>query len=140
MTDRRMVADFAQRELTRVIGEKYAIVHKPGPETMRIKLILVGVEKTNTVMRGLTYGNPMGLAMNLGKGALGKEGSFMGSVTLAGEFEDSPSGTVLAAFLGKIHPFALAPSFMPWGAAEAGITRFATDFRDRMDQNRAAVK
>ena len=140
MTDRRMVADFAHRELSRVLGEKYAIVDKPGPETMRIKLILVGVEKTNTVMRGLTYGNPMGLAMNLGKGALGKEGNFMGSVTLAGEFEDSQSGTVLAAFLGKIHPFALAPSFMTWDAAEAGITRFATDFRDRMDQNRAAVK
>ena len=90
MTDRRMMADFTHREVTRIIGEKYAIVDKPGMETMRIKLILVGAEKTNTVMRGLTYGNPMGLAMNLGKGALGKQGNFMGSVTLAGEFEEGP--------------------------------------------------
>lgn len=140
MTERRMMADFTQREVTRIIGEKFAVVDQPGPETMRIKLILVGVEKTNTVMRGLTYGNPMGLAMNLGKGALGKQGNFMGSVTLAGEFEDSRTGTTLAAFMGKISPFALAPSFLPWDAAEEGVRRFATDFRDQVERNRAARK
>jgi predicted small secreted protein len=89
MEDRRMMADFTREEMIRVLDEKYAIVDKPGPGTMRIRLILVGLEKTSTVLRGLTYGNPMGLAMNLGKGALGKQGNFMGSITLAGEFEDS---------------------------------------------------
>ena len=140
MTERRMMADFTQQEVTRILGEKFAVVDKSGPETMRIKLILVGVEKTNTIMRGLTYGNPMGLAMNLGKGALGKQGNFMGSVTLAGEFEDSRTGTTLAAFMGKISPFALAPTFLPWDAAEEGVRRFATDFRDQVERNRAAKK
>jgi len=134
MADRRMMADFTREEMSRVLDEKYAIVDKPGPDTMRIKLILVGLEKTNTVLRGLTYGNPIGLATNLGKGALGKQGNFMGSITLAGEFEDSQTDTVLAAFMGKINPFALAPSFSTWDAAKAGVTRLATDFRDRIDQ------
>lgn len=133
MDDRRMMADFTRSEMKRVLGEKYAIVDKPGPDTMRIRLILVGLEKTNTVMRGLTYGNPMGLAINLGKGALGKEGYWMGSITLAGEFEDSQTGTDLAAFIGKIHPFALGISFAPWDAAKSGVTKLATDFRDRID-------
>lgn len=134
MEDRRMMGDFIPTELTRVIGEKYAVVVKPGPETMRIKLVLVGLEKTNTVMRGLTYGNPVGLVVNLAKGAVGKEGHFMGSITLAGEFEDSETGTVLSAFIGKIHPFAMDLSFAPWDAAKAGVTKFAMDFRDRIDQ------
>ena len=138
--DRQMMADYTRSEVIRVLGERYAIVDKPGPDTMRIKLILVGLEKTNTVMRGLTYGNPMGLAMNLGKGALGKQGNFMGSVTLAGEFEDAEAGTTLAASMGKINPFALSPSFTPWDAAKAGIKNFASDFRDRMDRNRGAAK
>ncbi len=138
--DRQMMADFTHHEVTRILGEKFAIVDKPGPETMRVKLILVGVEKTNTVLRGLTYGNPVGLATNLGKGALGKQGNYMGSVTLAGEFEDSQAGTTLAAFMGKISPFALAPSFLPWDAAEEGVRRFAKDFRDQVEKNRATRK
>ncbi|HOD36221.1 MAG TPA: DUF3313 domain-containing protein [Syntrophales bacterium] len=133
--DRLMMADFTRQEMIRVLGERYAIVDKPGPDTMRIKLILVGLETTNTVMRGLTYGNPMGLAMNLGRGALGKQGNFMGSITIAGEFEDSQTDTVLAAFMGKISPFALSPSFLPWDAAKAGATKLATDFRDRIDSS-----
>jgi len=138
MDDRKMMADFTRSEMIRVLGEKYAIVDKPGPDTMRIKLTLVGLEKTNTVMRGLTYGHPIGLAVNIGKGALGKEGYWMGSVTLAGEFEDSATGTVLAAFMGKIHPFALGLSFSPWDAAKSGVTKLATDFRDRMDSLQTA--
>lgn len=140
MEDRQMMADFTRSEVIRVLGEKYAIVESPGSDTLRIKLILVGLEKTNTVMRGLTYGNPMGLAMNLGKGALGKQGNFLGSVTLAGEFVDSETGITHVAFMGKISPFALSPTFMPWDAARMGITTFATDFRDRMDQNREGGK
>ncbi len=133
--DRRMMAAFTHNEMMRVISEKYAIVDTPGPDTMRIKLILVGLEKTNTVMRGLTYGNPTGFAINVGKGVLGKEGYFMGSITLAGEFNDSQEGTVLAAFMGKIHPFALDISFSPWHAAKVGVTKLAMDFRDRIDKS-----
>lgn len=132
--DIQMMADFIPKEMTRVIGEKYQIVEKPGPDTMRIKLILVGLEKTNTVMRSLTYGNPMGLVGNLASGAAGKEGVYMGSITLAGEFEDSQTGTVIAAFMGKIHPFALDLSFSPWAAAKDGVTRLARDFRDTLDK------
>ena len=135
MEDRQMMADFTRKEMTRVLDEKFDIVEKPGPGTMRIRLILVGLEKTSTVLRGLTYGNPIGLATNLGKGALGKQGNFMGSITLAGEFEDTETGTVLAAFMGKINPFALSPSFLPWDAAKLGATRLATDFRDRIDKS-----
>jgi hypothetical protein len=135
MEDRRMMADFTRNEMLRVISEKYAIVDKRGPDTMRIKLILVGLEKTSAVMRGLTYGNPMGLAMNLGKGALGKQGTFMGSIPLAGEFEDSQTDTVLAAFMGKIYPFALEMSFSTWDAAQVGVTKLAMDFRDRIDKS-----
>ncbi len=138
--DRQMMADFARSEMIRVLGEKFAIVDTPEPEAMRIKLILVGLEKTNTVMRGLTYGSPVGLAMNLGNGALGKQGNFMGSVTLAGEFEDAESGTTLVAFMGKISPFALLPSFLPWDAAKAGITTFAIDFRDQRERKLGIAK
>ncbi|HAR95919.1 MAG TPA: hypothetical protein DCR97_08165 [Deltaproteobacteria bacterium] len=135
--DRRMMADFTRNEVIRVIGEKYMVVNRPGPDTMRIKLILVGVEKTKTVMRGLTYGNPMGLIMNLGKGAAGREGAFMGWVTLAGEFEDTETGMLLAAFMGKIHPFAMDLSFSPWDAAKEGVSKFAKDLRDAIDRKQA---
>ncbi|SEM76268.1 Protein of unknown function [Syntrophus gentianae] len=64
--DRRMMEAFTYNEMIRVISEKYTIVDTPGPDAMRIKLILVGLEETNTVMRGLTYGNPMEFAINVG--------------------------------------------------------------------------
>lgn len=138
--DRRMMAEFTRKELIRVIGEKYPVVDKPGPGTLRIKLILVGLEKTNTVMRGLTYGNPMGVVMNLGKGALGEKGSFLGSITLAGEFWDTQADTVNAAFISKLHPFAMEFSFTPWDAAKLGVTKLATDFRNYIDRSHESRK
>jgi hypothetical protein len=132
--DLEMMADFILQEMKRVLGEKYTIVDRQGPDTLRIKLILVGLEKTNTVMRSLTYGNPIGVISNLGKGVAGKEGNYLGSITLAGEFEDVQSGIVIAAFMGKIHPFALDLSFSPWAAAKDSVTRFAKDFRDTIDR------
>ena len=132
--DIRMMVDFIPSELARVLGEKYPIVDKPGPDTMRIKLILVGMEKTNAVMRGLTYGNPVGVAMNLGSSMAGTEGQFLGSITLAGEFEDAQTGGLISAFKGKIYPLALDFSFTPWGAAKYGVTKFAQDFREVIDR------
>ncbi len=135
MADRQMMADFTRKELARILGEKYAVVDRPGPQTLRIRLILVGLEKTNTVMRGLTYGNPMGVVMNLGKGALGEKGSFLGSITLAGEFWDTQTNTLNSAFVGKIYPFAMEPSFTAFDAAKLGVTKLGIDFRNQIDRS-----
>lgn len=133
--DKQMMADFISKEMNRIIGERYEIVETPGHDTLHIQLILVGLEKTNTVMRSLTYGNPMGMSMNLAKGLAGKEGVYLGSVTLAGEFIDSETGIVRSAFMGKIYPFALDVSFSPWDAAKYGITKFVKDLRNTLDKN-----
>jgi len=134
LEDIREMADFIPREITRIIGTDYPVVDKPGPGTMRIKLILVGLEKTNSVLRTLTYGNPMGLATNLAKGMSGSNGAYLGSITLAGEFEDSQTGVVRAAFMGTLHPFSLDISFSAWDAAKFGVTKFAQDFKETLDR------
>jgi len=133
--DKKITADFIMNEFTRVIKDKYPVVDKPAPDVMRIRLTLAGIETTKPALATVTRVIPIGLAMNLGKSAAGMSGSFMGSVTMSGEFYDSETNTLIFAFLTKRGPNAMDVTTMMTGldATKKSVTDIANKFRDSID-------
>jgi hypothetical protein len=76
----------------------------------------------------------------LGTGA-GKQGSFMGSVTMSIELRDAQTDTVLAAALTKQTPLAVdvSKTVGKLAAARYGVTETAEKFTAAMDRARAAA-
>ncbi len=130
------LAQFAQAEFTRVLGPKYPIVNQPGPDVLRLRLMLTDVELTTPTMAVVTHFSPIGMGVNLMKSVAGAQGSFIGSVTMAGELLDSSSNTVLAAFLTKQTPLAVdvSKTVGNLSAARDGITATAERFKAAMDR------
>jgi hypothetical protein len=140
--DINTVADFMKNEFARVLQGKYEIVKKHGPDVLRIKLTLAGLETTIPALAIATRIIPVGLALNLGKSAVGMQGSFTGSVTFAGEFFDSETNTLLYAFLTRRGPNAMDISAVLTGldAAKMAITEIAEKFIETVDRVHGVVK
>jgi hypothetical protein len=95
--DRTAAATAIGEEFAKVIGEKYPVVTAPGPDVLRFRLTLIGVETTVGGVATVTRILPIGIAVNAVKGASGGAGSFTGSIDLALEIFDSQSDDLLAA-------------------------------------------
>lgn len=134
-SDKKVIADFVKSEFTRVVQGKYSIVDKPAPDVLRIKFTLAGIELTKPALATAMRVTPVGLAMNLGKSAAGMSGSFMGSVTLSGEFYDSETNSLVFAFLTKRGPNAMDITTMMSGldAAKKAVTEIADKFKENVD-------
>jgi len=134
--DKQAMAAFVDAEFRRVLAGKYEIVAKPGPGVMRVKFTVVGMEVTSPVAATASHLIPLGLAVNVIKGVAGMQGSYMGSVSLAGEFYDGESNDLLYAFVTKRGPNALNVTEMFTGlaAARSGVTDLAEKFLETVDR------
>jgi hypothetical protein len=137
--EKREMAGYLSDQVASVLGAKQAVCKEPAPDALRLKLTLAGLEKTRPFGQSVTYVLPVGLALNLAKGALGKSGTLMGSATVAGEFYDSKDGTLVGAFLAKTTPNALdaTVAFTWWDAAKKGIRNVASGLGELIDQVRS---
>ncbi len=135
-TEQEQLAAYLYQTTVAKLGEKGLYADQPGPGVARLKLVLAGVDKTRPVASTVTHALPVGLALNLGKGAMGKGGSFMGTATVGGEFTDSQSGTLIASFLAKEAPNAmdLPVMFSEWDASKKALDKVAQDITDRIQQ------
>ncbi len=140
--DQQKIAEFVKTEFTRILQDGYAIVNAPGPNVLRLKFTLAGLEKTNPAMATVTHVIPIGIVMNLGKSAAGMNGSFMGSVTLAGELYDSQTNTLVFSFLTKKAPNAMdiTTVFTGLDAAKKSITELAEKFKENIDKIQKGTK
>lgn len=139
--DKQQLAEFARAEFVRVLGKKYSIVNQPGPGVLRVKLTVADVELTTTALALVSHLSPAGMGMNLlGTGA-GKQGSFMGSVTMSIELRDAQTDTALAAALTKQTPLAVdvSKTVGKLAAARYGVTETAEKFTSAFDRARAAA-
>ncbi len=116
-------------------GGKVTLADAPGPDVLRLRLTLVGMSRSRALLQGVSYVIPVGAALNLAKGASGGSGTFMGAVTLAGEFHDSRNGALLAGFLAARGPGAFDVSVLSsdYAAAEQGAVLVLEDLRRRFD-------
>ncbi len=135
--DKQEMADFIRSEFAKVLSEGgYPVVTQPGPGVAKLQFTLAGLELTKPALSTISHLAPVGIAMNLGKGATKNQGSFMGSVIFAGEIYDSQSNTLIVAFVTKQHASALDYTAITskLDSAKAGVTSGAELFKARLDK------
>ncbi len=133
--EQEQLAAYLYQTTVAKLGEKGLYTDRPGPGVARLKLILAGVDKTRPVASTVTHALPVGLALNLGKGAMGKSGSFMGDATVGGEFTDSQTGNLVATFLAKEAPNAMdiPVIFSEWDASKKALDKVAQQIATRIE-------
>ena len=131
--DRTEIANYLQSAYSKAIGQNLRVVTRPGPNTLLLKMELVGVESNVPVASTVTRVYPAGLVANIFNQATDKPGTFAGSVTYAMSLFDSTNNTLLAAAVNKKFPEALnvtatfstnatAKAAIDLGAAQVGKT------------------
>jgi hypothetical protein len=136
------MADYLYSETTKALNDKGLLATEAGPDVARLKLYLGGLEKTKPVASGVTHLLPIGLAINIGKGVMGKNGAFMGTATVGGEVTDSVNGTLIASFLVKEAPNAMdiPAAFTGWEASKKALSNVAHQISDRVEQTKVSQR
>ena len=105
--DRQKFAAMTTEALTSEIGKAFPVVSRPGPGVVRLKMTLLGVDKTTGGVATATRVTPIGFAMSAVKSIRGKQGTFTGSVLYAVELTDARTGELLIAAVRRMTPDAL---------------------------------
>jgi Protein of unknown function (DUF3313) len=128
----QQIAEYVWREYRRAI-EPYA-ASAPGPGVVRLKIMLAGLENNVPVAATATRVVPVGLAVNLGRAAMGQPGTFTGGVVLAGQMVDAQTDQPLVTAVQKCYPPMLnvKATLSSREAQEAAIRDAAEAFRRRL--------
>jgi len=106
-SDRNRFASITTKALRDELGKAFPIVTRPGAATARLKMTLLGAEKTRGGVATATRVTPIGFAMNAVKSLAGKDGAFTGSVLYAVELSDARTGQLQMAAIRRVSPDAL---------------------------------
>lgn len=106
----------------------------PQADTLRLKVTLLGAEKTKGGLATATRVTPMGFGLSALKSAVGKGGSFTGSVLFAVELYDARTNELLLAAVRRRHPDPLdVPATLGTEETVKAVAReFADGARDRL--------
>ncbi len=134
--DRQKFAGILTDELRAEIGKTMPVVAKPGPDTARLRLTLLGAEGTRGGVATATRIMPIGLATNAVKSLMGKPGRLTGSMLLAVELTDSNSGELQAAAVRRRTPDALdIPATLSTTETVRAVARdLAKDLREKLEK------
>jgi hypothetical protein len=132
--DRQIVAQYMQAKFAEILGEKFRIVTVPGPGIARLHLTLTGIETSTPVLSTLSHLAPVGVVVNGGLEAAGRNGTNFGSVSYAVELSDSATNTLLYAYVTKQTPDALdvTASIGYLDAAKEGVRIGATHLKGNL--------
>jgi hypothetical protein len=103
-------------------------------DTLRLKVTLLGAEKTKGGLATATRVTPMGFGLSALKSAVGKGGSFTGSVLFAVELYDARTNELLLAAVRRRHPDPLdVPATLGTEETVKAVAReFADGARDKL--------
>ena len=102
--DRQRFADLMTNELRSEIAKSFPAPAKPQANTMRIKVTLLGAQKTRGGIATATRVTPLGFATSALKSVRGKQGSLTGSVLYAVEVYDGRTNDLLLAAVRRRTP------------------------------------
>lgn len=105
--DRTQFATLLTQALRTELATSPGIAPRAGPDVLRIKVTLLGAEKTTGGVATAAHVMPLGFVTNAVKSIAGKRGSLTGSVLLAIELNDAATGELLAAAVRRAAPDAL---------------------------------
>lgn len=105
-------------------------------DTLRLKVTLLGAEKTKGGLATATRVTPIGFGLSAVKSALGKGGSLTGSVLVAVELYDARTNELLLAAVRRRHPDALdVPATLGTEETVKAVAReFADTARKRLEE------
>jgi len=102
--DRSRFALIVTDELRSEISRSFAAPNRAQADTLRIHTTLLGAQKTTGGVATATRVTPLGFATSALKSALGKNGSFTGSILYAVEVYDGRTGELLLAAVRRRTP------------------------------------
>lgn len=127
--DKRELAGYMQEQFAGALKTRFTAANTPGPNILRVRVTLTGVETNVPVLGTVSKLVPAGAVMNTVQTVRDKQGMLSGSVSYAVEIYDSPSNSLLRAYVSKQYPAAanVFESFGELDAARAGIRKGADD-------------
>lgn len=133
--DRTKFAAVMTDELRSEIGKSFPAPAKAAADTLRIRVILIGAEKTKGGVATATRATPVGLGLNAFKSALGKGGTFTGSLLYAIEGYNGKSGELLFTAVRRRSPDPLdIPATLSTAETVKAVARdFAENARKKLE-------
>lgn len=102
--DRAKFASIVTNELRSELAKSFPNPPSAQADTLRLKVTLLGATKTKGGIATATRVTPMGFGLSALKSAVGKGGSFTGSVLFAVELYDARTNELLLAAVRRRHP------------------------------------
>lgn len=102
--DRQKFAGIVTDELRSELAKSFPTPARAQADTLRIRVTLLGAEKTTGGVATATRVTPVGFGLSALKSALGKGGSMTGSLLFAVELYDARSNELLLAAVRRRHP------------------------------------
>lgn len=141
LPDRQKFAQMVTEALQSELAKSFAVVTAAEPDTLRMRVTLLGAEKTKGGIATATRVTPIGLATNAVKSIAGKQGRFTGSLLLAIELYGGRSNELEFAAVRRRSPDALdiPATLSTTDTVKAVAEGLAKDIREKLEQatNRA---
>jgi hypothetical protein len=136
--DRRTYARIIDEALRRELASARPIVRRAAAGTARLRVTLIGMEKTMGGVATATRATPLGMASSVVRSVTGRGGRLTGSMLIALEMFDG-GGQLQAAIVRRREPDALdIPATLGTTETARAIARdFAKALRDRFQSGRA---
>lgn len=126
--DRAKFAAIITDALREELAKSFPAPATPQADTLRLKVTLLGAEKTKGGLATATRVTPIGFGLSAVKSALGKGGSLTGSVLVAVELYNAKTNELLLAAVRRRHPDALdVPATL---GTEETVKAVAREFAD----------
>ena len=134
--DRQKYADIITEQLRQELSKSFPAPAKAQADTLRLRVTLLGGQKTQGGIATATRVTPLGFASSALKSALGKKGSFTGSLLYAVELSDARSNELLLAAVRRRTPDPLdVPATLSTADTVRAIAReFAETARKRLEE------
>ena len=135
--ERRQYAQILDEALRRELANARPIVRRAAAGTARLRVTLIGMEKTMGGVATATRATPLGMASSVVRSVTGRGGRLTGSMLIALEMFDS-GGQLQAAIVRRREPDALdIPATLGTTETVRAISRdFAKSLRERFQNNR----
>lgn len=134
--DRARYAATITDELRRELAKTFPAPARPQADTLRLRVTILGATKTKGGIATATRVTPMGFGLSALKSALGKGGSFTGSILYAVELYDAKTNELLLAAVRRRTPDPLdVPATLSQDETVKAVAReFADGARKRLEQ------
>lgn len=134
--DRGQYAATITAELRQEIAKTFPAPSRPQADTLRLRVTILGATKTKGGIATATRVTPVGFGLSALKSALGKGGSFTGSILYAVELYDARTNELLLAAVRRRTPDPLdVPATLSQDETVKAVAReFADGARKRLEQ------